>query len=574
MLMSRKRPRTPTERKEMPTPGISIPWGYALLAVAAALVIGFILYSPARNAPFFFDDNALNIRLGERDEPVSSALMTRRPVLSTSYWLDYQANGDSPSGYRDINLIIHALNVALVFLVLFHLLELAGWSLPKQRIAALLGAAVFLVHPLQTESVAYIAGRSESLCAFFMLLAWVVFLYRPEGGISWLRAAAVLLLAGLAMGAKENAVAIGGVLLLTDFFWGREGGWKAIRENRRLYLPAAALGLVAAVGVWRILAQAQTAGSATGIRWYQYGLTEARAIFTYLRMEILPYGQSVDHDFAVSRTPFESGAIFYVLAIAGLVALAWLARRRFALASFGLLLFLILLAPTSSIVPIADPLVERRIYLPLLGLILVAAEAMGRWRMTQAAAAGIAAVLAIFAVVTYQRNMLWGNPEQMWIATAARSTHKSRPYLHLSELLETQHRCPEAMPYLERAERLMPDDGMVQVGIARIQECLGHRDEALARLRRTADTKPSTGVFQWLGLLEGAMGRSPEAGAALRKAVQLGPLNSEAHSALGLWYESVGDRTAAIAEYKRTVELNQYNPEARTGLLRLTGKSR
>ena len=180
------------------------------------------------------------------------------------------------------------------------------------------------------------------------------------------------------------------------------------------------------------------------------------------------------------------------------------------LAAFGFLLFLVLLAPTSSVVPISDPLVERRMYLPLVGLILLACEAVGRWRMTQAAAAGGAAALLILALLTYQRATLWGRPEQMWIETAERSSHKSRPWLHLSELLVGQKRCEEAISYLQQAERRMPEDGMVQVGIARAEECLGQRDQALARLQRTAVEKPSSGVYQWLGLLEGAMGRSAE----------------------------------------------------------------
>ena len=192
----------------------------AALAAAAALAIGFLLYSPALHAPYFFDDLTLNIRLGERDEPIRSALLSRRPVLSTSYWLDYQWTGDDPAGYRYVNVAIHAVNVGLVFLVLFRLLELAGWEAAKRRTAALLGAAIFLIHPLQTESVAYIAGRSESLCTLFMLASYALFLYRPKGPISWGRAAAVLLAAGVAATTKENGVAIGGVLLLTDYFWG------------------------------------------------------------------------------------------------------------------------------------------------------------------------------------------------------------------------------------------------------------------------------------------------------------------------------------------------------------------
>jgi protein O-mannosyl-transferase len=327
--------------------------------------------------------------------------------------------------------------------------------------------------------------------------------------------------------------------------------------------------------IWRVLSQSESAGfGSTGVKWYQYALTEARAIFTYLRLTVLPYGQSIDHDFPVSHTPFEHGAIVYVVLLASVAVLAWFVRRRWPLASFGLLLFLVLLAPTSSVIPIADPLVERRMYLPLAGLILVGCEAAGRLRMTQAAAGGLAAMLAVLAVVTFERNTLWGHPEEMWIAAAMQSTHKSRPYLHLSEMLVAQKRCPEAISYLERAEKLMPDDGMVQVGFAKALDCLDRRDEALARLQRAAAVKPSTGVYQWLGLLEGAMDRSAEAGAALKKAVELGPRNSDAHSALALWYESVGNRKAAIEEYQKTMSLNQYNAEARAGLMRLTGKSR
>jgi hypothetical protein len=572
--MSRKRPQAPVERKRPPA-SVFVPWGYAVKIGAAAFIVAFLLYFPALGAPFFFDDNALNIRLGERTESVMGPLTSRRPILSTSYWLDYQANGDDPGSYRKVNVAIHAINVALVFLVMFRLLEMAGWSFQKRRTAGLIAAAVFLVHPLQTESVAYIAGRSESLCALFMLLAWALFLYRREGEISWRRAAAVLLVAGLALLTKENALALGGVFLLTDFLWGSTRGWRAVRANRRLYLPAVSVGLLALAAIVRTLAHSQTAGlGAAGVTWYQYAFTEARAIPIYLRMALAPYGQSVDHDFPFSHTPLEHGAVLYLLALAAVVALAWRWRSRFPLAAFGVFLWLVLLAPTSSVIPIADPLVERRMYLPLLGLILVGCEAAGRWRMTRVAAAGLAMLLVIFAVLTVQRNILWGNPERMWIATTSGVTHKSRPYLHLAELLMTGNRCPEALAWLQHAERIMPEDEQVQVGIARVLNCLGRRDEALSRLEHTAAVKPSTGVYQWIGLLEGSMDHSAEAGAALQKAVQLDPLNSDAHSALGLWYESVGNRTAAIAEYKRTVELNQYNAEARTGLLRLTGKSR
>src|ERR1035438_1010755 len=98
-----------------------------------------------------------------------------------SYWLNFGISGLDPYGYHIVNLLIHATNTGLVYVVLFRLLALAGWERAKRQRAAIIGAAVFLVHPLATESVSYISGRSESLAALFILLTYVVFLGRyPE----------------------------------------------------------------------------------------------------------------------------------------------------------------------------------------------------------------------------------------------------------------------------------------------------------------------------------------------------------------------------------------------------------
>src|SRR6185369_15722271 len=94
---------------------------------------------------------------------------------------------------------------------------------------------VFLVHPLQTESVSYIAGRSESLASLFLLVSYLVFLYRPGESISWGRAFAVLLIFGLAVKTKENAVSLAGILFLTDLMWPSPFSLDGPRKNWRLY---------------------------------------------------------------------------------------------------------------------------------------------------------------------------------------------------------------------------------------------------------------------------------------------------------------------------------------------------
>ena len=309
---------------------------------------------------------------------------------------------------------------------------------------------------------------------------------------------------------------------------------------------------------------AESAGfSFKGFTWYQYAFTQARAIFEYIRLAVIPLGQSVDHDFPVSRTLTDYGGIFYMALLVALVLTAILYRVRYPLACFGLLLFLVLLAPTSSVIPIADPLVERRMYLPMVGLILIACQFASRLQWSTGLVSLVAVMLMTFAGLCYERNRLWGKPEQLWASAAQESTSKGRPYLGLAESLIAGNHCADAIPYLERGEQLMPRDFAIQLAWGKILECEGKREDALKRLERAAEILPNSFVYQLIGLLDSEMGRTEQAGAALRKAEQLGPGNSAAHSALGLWYESVGNAAEAEREYRAALAIYAYSTEAR-----------
>ncbi|HTP34773.1 MAG TPA: hypothetical protein VMJ75_21490 [Candidatus Acidoferrales bacterium] len=536
----------------------------------AAAVIGAALYAPALHGKFIFDDDALPFRQGIRDGALQAWVNGVRPVLMFTYWVNYSISGRNPYGYHVTNLLIHVCNTCLVFVVLFHILGLAGWLRRTRYTGAILGAAVFLIHPLATESVSYVAGRSESLAALFMLSAYAVYLGGYSAPITWRRSAAVLALLALAVATKENAAALAGLLFLTDVCWPRPFSFDGVRRNRRIYflmIPGCAAALL---WVAHVLAGAETAGfSIKELTWYQYAFTQARAIFTYVRLAALPLGQSVDHDFPVSRTITSYGAIYYVVLLAAIVLIAVLLRRRYPLACFGLLLFLILLAPTSSVIPIADTLVERRLYLAIAGLILIACEIAKHARWSAGSVSLVAAVLTMFAVLCYQRNEHWGRPEEIWAGAAQESRSKGRPFLGLAESLIAANHCAAAVPYLERGEGLMPRDYAIQLAWGKVLECQGRREDALYRLERAAALLPNSSVYQLIGLLYGEMGKTEAAGTALHMAAQLGPHNSDAHSALGLWYESKGDTYEAEREYRESLNIYPYSSEARSGLARV-----
>lgn len=544
---------------------------WAVAACAGLVAISIALYSPALHSPFIFDDNHLPFRITERVESLRIWLAGVRPTLMFTYWVNFILSGDDPFGYHLVNVLIHAVNAGLTFLVLLRILAIAGWERRARSIASGLAASIFLIHPLQTESVSYVAGRSESLESFFLLLAYVVFLYRRNESIRWREAALVMALFGLAVGAKENAVAFAGLLVLTDVSWPRPFSTDALRKNWRLYALMASFLPVALIAIFRLLSRSASAGFALhGLTWYQYGFTEARAVARYVQMAVAPFGQSLDHDFPISATITQHGAIFFLILWAGVLALALHLRRRFPLACFGLLFFLILLVPTSSVVPVADPLVERRMYLPIIGLILIGVEILSRLRLRPPALVSTILVLTlVYGALCYERNREWGDPEELLASATRECVRNSRPYIMLAEYLISQNRCAAAIPYLEQGARKIPD-ATIYVSWGRALECLGDRRGAMQDLQKAAAMAPnSTEVFQLIGLLYGEMKMPEEAGMALRKAVEVAPDSTRAHSALGLWFESMHDLDQAEAQYKIAASLDHNDWESRMGLSRI-----
>jgi protein O-mannosyl-transferase len=529
------------------------------------------LYSPALHGHFVFDDLALPFNNLGRDGPLSGWMSGVRPTLMFSYWLNYRFFGGDPFSYHFVNLVIHFVNTGLVFLVLCRLLTKAGWKESKVPVASALGALIFAIHPLQTESVSYIAGRSESLASLLMLLAYCVFLYRRKEAISWVEAVVVLVLFACAVKAKENAVSLAGVLLLTDVYWPVPFSLRGIRANWRLYSLMVPGIVVACVAVFRLLSTAQSAGfSVATFKWYQYAFTEARAIFTYIRLAVFPVGQSIDQDYPTSHNIMEHGAVFYIILLAALVVLAVLWRRRYPISCFGLLLFLTFLAPTSSIVPIDDALVERRMYLPLVGLILIACELGARVRVSRFSAACVLAILGlVFGKLCYDRNRLWGEPDRLLALAASGAVYNPRPMLNFTEILIQHNRCDLAPAYLERAERRLPNNYYVNAAWGRTLSCLGQLDQAMERLQRAAILHPCSQVYEWIGIVYGQMGRLEQAGIALKKAVELGPDSESAHGSLGLWYEKTNNLDAAKEEYRTAFSLNHADSWAKFAFIRV-----
>jgi tetratricopeptide (TPR) repeat protein len=541
-----------------PKPGVRW-WIYAAI-VAAASYVAFQVYAPALTGPFVFDDTFQPYHSPGFTNALSVWLNGVRPLLMFSYWLNYQFS-PAPFGFHAVNVLVHLLNSFLIFFIARKLLrrESSDWLLPA------FAAAIFLLHPIQTEAVSYIAGRSECLSVFFLLAAFSVFLYRRSTAVSWTTSIAVLALFIAAAATKEHTVVLPALLLLTDYYWNPGFSFSGIRRNWRLYAPILLLAAAGLAYVARVLTHAATAGfNLPEFTWYQYFFTECRAFFVYLRLLVLPYGQNLDWEYPASRTLLDHGAIFGLAAILLLTAAAIYYRRRYPLASYGFLVYLLLMAPTSSFVPIRDPLAERRLYLPMIGMLLVVIAALQHIRVDRRKlAAALCVILAVLAVLTYQRNELWASDIAIWEDAATKSPGKQRVHFQLAHTYYTYNRCRDAIAQYAEAARLQQPDYGVLVDWGLAYDCADQPDAAVARMREAAVIEPKAHVYTQIAMVYAKQSRWPEALEALAQAEKLDADYDMIYDDRGGIRAQTGDLAGAAADYRRAIELNPSNDHAR-----------
>jgi hypothetical protein len=570
----------PTKRKERRKPARAATpdesghpqWWAGIAALFAALALAFIVYGPALHGPFVLDDLYLPFFKPHVSSALTSWILGVRPVLMFSFWLNFQSGGQDPYAYHAVNVLLHFLDTAAVFFIVRKLLR---WAKTEGKLLNLLSgfaAGVFLLHPLQTESVAYVASRSEVLSVLFFNLAFLVFLYRRKEGVSLLESAGILILYAAAAGSKEHTVILPALLLLTDYFWNPGFQAQGIVRNWKLYSLIAAAGALLALPVLTLLRHSTTAGfGAKGLHWYEYFPAQCRVIWDYIRLFVMPFGQNVDPDIAVSRGFTDPLALVGCAALIAVSFAAWHFRRRYTLASFGWLVFLLLLAPTSSFMPIADAYAERRVYLPFIGLLLITVDLLRRWKTSHAVlAAAMGGILLVEGMLTYQRSVLWGDPIALWQDAAAKSPHKIRPNFQLAKAYFDAGQFGPAAEQYERTARIQPPGYSLLVDWALALQGLRQYDAAIEKLQQALAQHPSAHIYAELAKEYGLTNNFDEALRYLDKAEKADPRYVMTYVYRGMTYASQGHKANAEAQYRRALALDSGNTVAQGLLQSLT----
>ncbi len=543
------------------------------------MVAALIAFAPALHGSFVFDD--FNLPFAAPNAGVMPArfwIGGARPVLMLTYWANYLISGTDTLSYHLANIMLHAATAVLAFYILERLFDLAGTN-GRSRAYGVAGAAIFLLHPLQTESVDYIAGRSELVSGFLFCASWLLFLRFFHEETRWKTSAGILALGGAAVLAKENAICLPAVLFATDLYWA-DGSLRAalsttIRRKMKLYVPIALGGVAGAAWILTRLGAGTGAGTSSGVTRFEYALTQCRVILLYLRLFFVPAGQSGDWQLQFFHSFNDGAAWLWAVGALGLVAaVAWLARRN-RMASFGLLLFLLMLAPTSSVVPIKDALTERRMYIPIIGLILACGGATetltGRLRRSQtglpkAAQLGIFAILlALLSVASWRRSAVWTGPVEFWGDVTRKNPANMRAHVGLGNALFELRDCRSAALEFAVARQLDTAKEAITWDLGKALQCDGQFEAALPLLQSSALTNPSAETWNQVAYVAARLGRLDDVSSAVDKALTIDPGNATSYAYRGLCRLAKDDLTGARQDVALALSLDPHNAAALEG---------
>jgi len=537
--------------------------------------VGLAAYRNSFGGAFLFDDlpRIVDNRQVHQLWPLWDVIhRSSRPVVQVSLALNYAVGGVNPWGYHAVNLAVHILAGLVLFGIVRRMLESGrmraryGGEAPW---LAMVVAGIWLVHPLQTESVTYIIQRAESLMGLFFLLMLYCGIRanhspHPRG---WCVAAVTA--CALGMDSKEVMVSAPVLMLVHDRVFIAGSFRDILRRRWGLYAGLAATWIVLGVSLATSRVEKQMVLGPDPTPW-RYALTQGGVILHYLRLSVWPHPLVLDYGWPLAESVASAmpGAAIVLALLAGTV----LALRREPWVGFWGAWFFLILAPTSSFIPIADAAFEHRMYLPLAAVVVLvviggrdllrllarrlrASDDVRRGLEVGWVVAAVAAT-ACLGYATSRRNEDYRSELAMWRATVAEQPENPRAHINLGAVLTRQGKAGEAMAQYAEAVRLRPDYAGAQVNLGDALYRQGRNQEAIAHLAEAVRLKPDNGeAHSCLASALVSQGRDQEAIAHFSRAASLDADSSQAYNDLGNALYLEGRIAEAVTHYSEAVRL-------------------
>jgi tetratricopeptide (TPR) repeat protein len=495
-------------------------WLVGLFLVAVTI----IAYQPVWHAGFIWDDDTFLT-----DNPVikradglyrlwfTASTPDYFPMTSSMLWLEWRLWADHPLGYHLVNVLLHAFSAVLLWRVLLRL------NIP----GALLAAALFALHPVNVESVAWITERKNTLCMFFYagtLLAWLKF--EDSGRRRW----CWLALAGFALALLSKTAVAPLPVVLLGIAWWRRGrvGWKDVRRVVPFFLIAAALGLVT---VWFQNYQTITHDVVRTDGFWSRLAGAGWAVWFYLYKAVLPLNLA----FIYPRWQIDARNVLTYLPLVILAAaaffLCWRCRRGWGKALFfGLAYFVVMLLPILGFLNIYfmrySLVADHWEYFAIIGPIALAAALIRRPVVA-------AALLLALGALTWKQCGMYANVETLWQATLRLNPNSWLAQYNLGLVFTQQGRMDEAISQYQKALQIKPDYADAHNNLGNVLLQMGRVDEAILHFQKALEIKPDFAEARNnLGSALFRQGRMDEAIWQYQKALEIKPDFAEARNNL------------------------------------------
>lgn len=486
------------------------------------------------------------------------------PLTWLAHMADVSLFGQDPRAHHLVNLFWHALNSALLFLLLRGMSE-APWR-------SFLAAALFVVHPLHVESVAWVSERKDVLSSFFALAAaaaWLRYARRP----SWPRYLAVFLLLGLGLLAKPMLVTLPLLLLLLDWWpLGRLKAGAGRTSPGSLVLEKLPLAALAAASSALTLAAQIRGGALSGTdpRHFSWLVSNATVSYArYLGKTLWPVRLSMFYPFQ-DWTPWQTAGAAALLVAAG--SAAWYLRRGRPWMLFGCAWFAMGLLPVIGLVRVgSQAMADRYMYLPIVGLF--AAAAWGLHDLTRsrpaaklAAVVVSAAVLAALVPLTRRQVGHWRSSETLFSRAMEIDPGNWLAANNMGVVLYRRGRYEEARRYFSLSVAGHRDAEHL-TNLAASLSRLGRDADAVAAFAEALAMNPGYADAHYnLGIHLARSGRHEEAAGEFRRALESAPRHAEARNNLGASMWALGKGDEAIDHYRKSIESDPFNFNALNNL--------
>ena len=564
--------------------------GRNLLPIAVLLLVSLALYYHSLSNGFVFDDfavivenkhikdlgNSLPAFLDDSYFRVAGGESSYRPIPTLSYFLIHSLAGLNPFYYHLCSVLLHTLNVLLVYRLFCLLLD--------DRFKALLGGLLFACHPVLTEAVNCISFNEDLFAASFFLLAMILYVRRTEYTAGNAAYCLSLFFFFLGLLSKEMAITLPAVILLYDLTFRAfdertpfiKCALNTVKKGWPLYLGYAAVGGFYLVLRFILITKPGDAVKPNFGALFDRLLYLPNHIFSFVKLAVAPYNLNVEHVFSYPPAFFEFNQLCGFGFTTGLAVFSVILFRRFKEIAFGIWWFGITLGPVYNLIQIFNPIAERYLYIPVIGFCLAApvvlyglfSRTFSRPAAVKMAALIVVAVIAgVFANITLARHRDWKDGLTLWSKTVRQSPKSGVAHGSLGRAYQEQGLLDEAAAQYRMAVKLMPNHFKAYYNLATVYEQKGNFSQAVENLKKALSINPGYANAHYnLALLYHKQDMMAEAIQHYHKVIELVPEDVEARNNLGVAFAIQGDLDQAIQEWQKVLAIDPLNKGAQDNL--------